>query len=481
MPVVVHVLEPTVRSEYGHHLVFCERVKEYLRLRCIDSVCYFAREGIADRRLRARAPHDKFVFTFRFGRDMELSFAGASEADDTPRRRAINQAKEAVAASLGDGSIEGENLAWRLRYDLDAMVAADELSRAEERVLEQATEDLRGLAQLLAVNFSDRNNVLLLPTGEFFLLRALRASLPAFGPLMTQIHIRLWNFRSLERNGADLVAEAVAVEAEARRLGVAVYLYSEVDWGRERLGELTATPAGYLDINSFCDLPDPAAAPALRAAPDAPGPPRDGRLRVLFPGSYRRFPDKGLAFLRAIFLTEPFPVDVEIVVQQPDFAAMRVDPARAEANPRIVILPPILGELEYRRQLGVADAICLPYDDVTWPDQFRGSGVMMEAFLAAKPIVVRPNTLLARYSEGYLINMVGNVGDFWSLLAGFNRPEQIERAAANRRTYALRLRRNDFLANLPADAGNKPLLRFLHGGAAVASVPKPTDEGADRW
>jgi hypothetical protein len=477
------VLEPTVRSEYGHHLVFCERVKEYLRLRGIFSVCYFAREGIADRRLRARVPHDKFVFTFRFGRDMELNFAGASEADDPLRRRAINQAKSAVTASLGNGSIEAENLAWRLRYDLDTMAAADELSGVEERILELAIQDLRGLAQLLTVNFSDRNNVLLLPTGEFFLLRALRATLPAFGRLITQIHIRLWNFRSLERNGADLVAEAAAVEAEARRVGVAVYLYSEVDWGRERLGELTATPAGYLDINSFRDLPDPTAAPAPRAAPDAPGPPRDGRLRVLFPGSYRRFPDKGLAFLRAIFLTEPFPVDVEIVLQQPDFAAMRVDPALVEANPRIVILPPILGELEYRRQLGIADAICLPYDDVTWPDRFRGSGVMMEAFLAAKPVVVRANTLLARYSEGYLINVVGNVGDFWSLLAGFNRPEQIERAAANRRNYALRLRRNDFLVNLPEDAGNEPLLRLSHGAAAavVAPLPKPTGERADRW
>jgi hypothetical protein len=477
MPVVVHVLEPTVRSEYGHHLVFCERVKEYLRLRGFDSVCYFAREGIADRRLRARAPRDKFVFTFRFGRDMELNFAGASEADDPPRRRAINQAKNAVAASPGDGSIEAENLAWRLRYDLDTLAAADELSGAEERVLGQATQDLGGLAQLLTVNFSNRNNVLLLPTGEFFLLRALRSTLPAFGRLLTQIHIRLWNFRSLERNGADLVSEAAAVEAEARRLGLTVYLYSEVDWGRERLGTLTAAPAGYLDINSFCDLPHPAVAPALRAAP------RDGRLRVLFPGSYRRFPDKGLAFLRAIFLTEPFPVDVEIVLQQPDFAAMRVDPALVEANPRIVILPPILDEFEYRRQLGIADAICLPYDDVTWPDQFRGSGVMMEAFLAAKPLVVRANTLLARYSLGYLINMVGNVDDFWSLLARFNRPEQIERAEANRRIYSLRLRRNDFMANLPADPGNKPLLHLSHGAAAgaVAPLPKPAGEGADRW
>jgi hypothetical protein len=462
MTLIVHVVEPTVRSVFGHHFVYCERIKEYLWVRGIKSLCYFAREGSADPQLRARMPHDKFVFAFRFGRAIALNFAGAIAEDDPPKRRAISGAKQALSEREPEPSIEAENLTWRMRYDLDAVASTYGLSQVEEIVIEEATRDIRGFAQSLSVNFGDCNNVIFLPTGEFFLLRALRATLPALAPLVSQVHIRLWNFQSLERTGADLVEEGAAVVAAGHSLGVSVHLYSEVEWGCERLTGLTGLPAGYLDINSFSDFHNLVADDIPSGAAGYSG--REGPLRIFFPGSYRRFPDKGLAFLRDIFLMKTFPAVVEIVLQEPDFRALHMDLHQVTANSQIVILPHILEEAEYRREFAIADAVCLPYDDVTWPDQYRGSGVIMEAFFSAKPVFVHSKTPLTRYSERFFISIFENIGDFWSLVAGFDRSKQSERAASNRSAYSQLLKHNDFFAQLPADADTNPPLRFLGGG-----------------
>jgi hypothetical protein len=463
---IVHIIEPTARSTYGHHFSYCERIKEYLWQRGINSVCYFAREAAGDAQLRVRARHDKFVFKFRFGQAFADNLAGLITDDDSPKRRSIKQRKQIIAERGSDGSIEADNLIWRMQYDLDALAGPNELSKAEETVVAEALADWQGFVGHLAANFADNNNVLFLPTGEFFLLRALRDILPQLSGLVRQVHVRLWNFQSLERKGADLVHEAVALEAECRLCALTLCLYSEVEWGCKHLTQAIGSQAGYLDINSFSDISNrpTESGESLDQAPNRDTKP--SRHRIFFPGSYRRFPDKGLAFLRAIFLTDPFPAKVEIVLQELDFAAAQVEAERVRANTHILILPRILEDFEYRNEFAIATAICLPYDSVTWPDQYRGSGVMMEAFRAAKPLIVRRGSPLTRYSASFFVNEVADVTEFWSMLKHFDETEQTKRADANRTVYSRWVGSNDFIANLPADAERKPLLRFVSCGGA---------------
>lgn len=452
---VVHILEPTARSVYGHHFGYCERGAEYLALAGYETFNYFAWEGGDDQELRTRAVRAKFAFTFRYGRAFERSYGGEITDDDPIERRGLRRAKEALRDTIKVNSIDAENLLWRMRFDMDAVAGRYALSGAETQTVEEASADIALFAQLLRTNHAQNSNILFLPTGEFFLLHGLLRQLEALSGRVAQIHIRMWNFLSLEKHGADLVGLALELQRAAASYGIAVYLYAETDWACDRLAGSSTTPVGYLDINSFSEI---SIDTAVRQAEQRAQQPRPERFRVFFPGSFRRFPDKGLAFLHELLTWQPFPETLHVVIQEPDFEALRVDAAQVRANPNVTVRPRIIDDGAYRQEFEEADAICVPYDHVTWPDLYRGSGVILEAILAAKPVVVTANTPLARYSGVYDLNVLGNCREFVALMAGFDHRAQFLRAVKNCRTYAGKLHDNPLLVHLPAPA-REPVLR----------------------
>jgi len=454
---VIHIMEPTACSVYGHHFVYCERAAEFFYLRGYDTVSYFAWRGGGDRELRERARRAKFTFQFRYGRAFERCYGGDILDTDPIERVSVRRAKQAIQEADSTATIEQENMLWRLRYDMDTVTGDYAFSDAETLTLEEASDDIAEWIRLLRLNYHNRNNVLFLPTGEFFLFHALIEKVGDLAGRVGQIHIRMWNFLSLERNGANLVDLAFKLQRVAAEQGVSVFLYAETDWACRHLALRSSTPVGYLDINSFSEISidDALQESAARSRSEPPE-----RLRVFFPGSYRRFPDKGLGFLRELLLQAPFPAHLQIVIQEPDYRAVRIAPETLSANPQVTVLPRILDDGAYQAEFKLADIICTPYDHVTWPDQFRGSGVILEALLAAKPTIVTANTPLARYAETYEIGVVGDCAQFLKLTRDFDLERQFKQAAENARKYAGTLARNPMLETLPPPLG-PGMLRFI--------------------
>ena len=473
MEPVIHIMEPTARSIYGHHFVYCERAAEFFFTHGYANQSYFAWEGGADQQLRERAAQAKFVFTFRYGRSFERNYGGEIVDADPLERVSIHRAKQSILQTIGGQTIEDENTLWRIRYDLDTVTSAYRLSEAEDQTVGQAVADIYDWREVLRVNFADKRNILFLPTGEYFILHGILRQIDGFKGVVEQIHIRLWNFLSLEKNGANLVDLAVELQHAAQQHGVAVFLYSEADWGCRRLAALSSMPVGYLDINSFSQVSVSVAAERAVARAKIPKP---ERLRVFFPGSFRQFPDKGLAFLRALLLQEPFPDNLHLVIQEPDFGALRLDREMVTSLPHVSVLQRILNDDDYQNEFKLADVICVPYDHVTWPDQYRGSGVILEAFLDAKPVVVTAKTPLASYAAEYQVNVVSGADDFLEFLQTFDYERQFLHAAENCRKYARTLASNPMLEKLPTPT-RRPLLRLLRSETEPArTVERPPEK-----
>jgi hypothetical protein len=463
---VVHIIEPTARSVFGHHYFYCEKAKDTLADRGFRTMSYFAAEGLRDKELRDRARHEKFPFRFRYARAFERVYGGVIQDGDPAVRRALRAAKDAIANVLSDQSIESQNQINRLQFDLDSWTSQYPLSGAEAATLETTSREIGELADFLRVNCAADRNILFLPTAEYFLLRALLANVGQLQGTVDQIHLRLWNFLSFEKMGADCSLLAVELDRACAALGISVFLYAEVLWGCDRLAALSGKPAGYMDVNAFTPVRIRRA--AEHGVPEAAG---AAPMRIFFPGSYRRFPDKGLAFFRDLFRAGELPQDVEVTLQEPDFAVIGADPARARAMRGVRILPRILPPATYDAEFARADIICLPYDGVTWPDVYRGSGVILDAFMAVKPVMIEVGSPLVRYGEHFDIIQMQGYGGFCRALEAIDRSRENRRAAENCRKYTELIAKNDFFANL---AAGRPSPQAAGPGAKRPIAPART-------
>jgi hypothetical protein len=438
----VHIVEPAAKDLMGHYFQFAAEAARYFAREGFDVAVHAS--GDADlATLRDTLPGTEIVAAFAYRQSAAYAQvrAGRMTPADPLIRRVVRQQiiprLRHVPRVLGiTDPVRARNIEVMLDASARGIAARFGASTAEHQTRAIASAEFRRL--FARMRDAGGRHHLFIASPEFFVLQALIDAIrEGVGAAIASLHIRFWHFRSGESQGADLLPMARELALLARDRGVKAFWYCDVPWAQAHLQARLHCPVGYLDFKAFASVAAEHAAPAAA----------DVR-HLLFPGAHRRVPDKGVQFIASLAEILPKSGPLRIRMQAIPDGMFDTERERLHASGMVDFLPAVLPPADYLMALQDCAAIALPYDATTWFDRFRGSGVLLEALLHAKPLFVRRGLPLLNYRTQYDFATFASPAELLASVTRVLDGSHTLDVAGNRRRYRERLAVNDMLQNL---------------------------------